>query len=86
MGCARQCCIRINVKVRVVPFRKMEKWESTLNQTEPSGNIMLTHEPWAWDKSVVGRAHELMRTDPIRKRNVDVTGVLQFPFILTAVN
>ena len=47
---------------------------------------IITHEPWAWDKSVVGRAHELERTDPSRKRNVDVTGVLQFPFILTAVN
>ena len=27
---------------------------------------IITHEPWAWDKSVVGRAHELKRTDPSR--------------------
>ena len=47
---------------------------------------LITHEPWAWQKSVVGRAHELKRTDPIQQGNIDVTGVLQFPFILTAVN
>ena len=63
MGCARQCCIRNNVKVRVVPFGKMEKWESTLNQKELSANNMLTHEPWACDKSVVDRTHELLRID-----------------------
>ena len=53
----------------------MENWESTLNQTEPSANNMLTHEPWAWQKSVVGRAHELKRDT---RRNVATSTSLAF--------
>ena len=39
MGYARQCCIRNNVKVRVVPFGKMEKYNFELNQKELSAKI-----------------------------------------------
>ena len=50
---------------------------------------MATHEPRAWDKSVVDRAHELpSMTIALLDLLVDadVTGALSFPFILTAVN
>lgn len=54
-------CLRKKIKVGVISYGEMEKRDLKFNQKKLSANRVLTHEPWACDKSVVDMAHVLMR-------------------------
>ena len=59
MGALVVSWIRNNVTIGGIPYGGMEKRDFVINQTELSANCKLTHEPWACDKSIADRAHEL---------------------------
>ena len=50
--------IRNNVKMGVLPFEELIKTGFHIKSKGTKCQNMLTHEPWAWNKSLMDRAHE----------------------------
>ncbi|CAH0393983.1 unnamed protein product [Bemisia tabaci] len=62
MGCAKESCIRNNVKVGVIS-EELEKRDFKFSKQNYVPNESGIHEPRAWHESVADRAHELKRPD-----------------------